>query len=210
MTYLFDFDGTLIDSMPRWSENMLRIAEECGATYPENLIKIITPLGNNGTAEYLIAHGSVLDKQALFELMDAYGMEGYEQHIPAKPYVAETLRTLKAEGHSLNVLTASPHKMLDVCLKRLGLYDLFDHVWSCDDFGTTKSDPEIYQQAAKRMGCAVDECVFLDDNYGAVKTAKEAGMQTVAVYDETSCDMVEEMRLLADRYIYELKELIKK
>ena len=41
MTYLFDFDGTLVDSMPRWSENMLRIATECGVACPENFIKII-------------------------------------------------------------------------------------------------------------------------------------------------------------------------
>ena len=209
MTYLFDFDGTLVDSMPRWSDNMLRIATECGATYPENLIKIITPLGNNGTAEYLIEHGSTMTKQELFDLMDAYGMEGYEHHIPAKDYVEETLRVLKKAGHSLNVLTASPHSMLDVCLKRLNLYDLFDHVWSCDDFGTTKSNPEIYKQAAKLMGCAVEEAVFLDDNYGAVKTAKEAGMQTIAVYDDTSCDMIEEMKKLADRYIYDFRELTK-
>ncbi len=207
MTYLFDFDGTLVDSMPRWSENMLRIAKECGATYPENLVKIITPLGNNGTAEYLIAHGATMTKQELFALMDAYGMEGYERHIPAKPHVAETLHILKAAGHSLNVLTASPHKMLDVCLKRLKLYDLFDHVWSCDDFGTTKSDPEIYRQAAKLMGCRVEDSIFLDDNYGAVKTAKEAGMRTIAVYDDTSADMEQEMRQLADDYIYDFRAL---
>ena len=207
MTYLFDFDGTLVDSMPRWSENMLRIAKECGAAYPENFIKIVTPLGNNGVAEYLIEHGSTMTKQELFDLMDAYGMEGYKYHISAKLYVAETLRLLKNAGHSLNVLTASPHSMLDVCLKREGLYDLFDNVWSCDDFCTTKSNPDIYRQAAKLMGCSVEEVVFLDDNFNAVKTAKESGMQTVAVFDDTSSDMVQEMTALADRYIYDFRAL---
>lgn len=54
--------------------------------------------------------------------------------------------------------------MLDPCLKRLGIWDLFDHVWSCDDFNTTKSDPQIYQLAAEKIGRRVDEIIFVDDN----------------------------------------------
>ena len=41
------------------------------------------------------------------------------------------LKSLKEKGADLNVLTASPHSMLDVCLKRLGIYDIFTNVWSC-------------------------------------------------------------------------------
>ncbi|MBQ4087635.1 MAG: HAD family phosphatase [Clostridia bacterium] len=208
MTYLFDFDGTLVDSMQQWSEKMLRILRDSGVSYPDDIIKIITPLGDNGTAEYFIRLGVPMTKQEMFDLMDYYAIKEYTYNIPAKPYVSETLHALKKAGHSLNVLTASPHKMLDVCLKRLELYDLFDNVWSCDDFGTTKSNPEIYIRAAEKMGCKVSECIFLDDNYGAVKTAKEAGMQTVAVYDDTSRDMEQEMRALADRYIFDFRELI--
>ena len=207
MTYLFDFDGTLVDSMPQWSEKMLLILKKSGVSYPDDIIKIITPLGDNGTAEYFIKLGVQMSKQEMFDLMDSYAIQEYTYNIPAKPYVVETLQRLKAAGHSLNVLTASPHKMLDVCLKRLGIFDIFDHVWSCDDFGTTKSDPDIYRQAAKLMGCRVEDAVFLDDNYGAVKTAKEAGMQTIAVYDDTSADMVQEMTALADRYIYDFRAL---
>ncbi len=209
MTYLFDFDGTLVDSMQQWSQKMLLILDKSGVSYPKDIIKIITPLGDNGTADYFIKLGVPMTKQEMFDLMDSYAIKEYTYNIPAKPYVSETLHALKRAGHSLNVLTASPHKMLDVCLKRLELFDLFDNVWSCDDFKTTKSDPEIYRRAAERMGCDVSDCIFLDDNFGAVKTAKDAGMQTIAVYDDTSKDMEQEMRTLADRYIYDFRELVK-
>ncbi len=63
---------------------------------------------------------------------------------------------LKAQGYSLNVLTASPHRMLDACLKRNGIYNLFDNVWSCDDFSTTKSDVQIYHMAAERLHTTVE------------------------------------------------------
>ena len=50
--YLFDFDGTLVDSMPTYVSVMLRILDENGVKYEDDIIKTITPLGYKGTAEY--------------------------------------------------------------------------------------------------------------------------------------------------------------
>ena len=93
--------------------------------------------------------------------------------------VPEVLRELKNRGASLNVLTASPHITLDACLKRLGLWELFDNVWSCDDFNTTKADPQIYVHAAEKMNTTADKVLLLDDNLNADLTAKAAGMRCV-------------------------------
>ena len=60
-TYLFDFDGTLVDSMPTYGAMMLRILDEYGVKYPSDIIKIITPLGFIGTAEYFIKMGQKVD-----------------------------------------------------------------------------------------------------------------------------------------------------
>ena len=140
-------------------------------------------------------------------LMHKYALDAYVNEIPAKSNVIAALKEMKARGDSLNVLTASPHPMLDPCLKRLGIFDLFEEVWSCDDFNTTKANPEIYRMAAERLGKTVEEVLFLDDNYNADKTAKEAGMKVCAVYDESSKDFVEEMKAVADYYIYDFSEL---
>ena len=118
------------------------------------------------------------------------------------------LRELKENGASLNVLTASPHITLDACLKRLGLWELFDNVWSCDDFNTTKADPQIYVRAAKKMNTTADKVLFLDDNLNADLTAKTAGMQVCGVYDESSKDYVEQMKAANDYYIYDFQELL--
>ena len=91
--------------------------------------------------------------------------------------VSYHLQQLKARGDCLNVLTASPHMTLDPCLKRLELFELFDNVWSCDDFSTTKADVNIYKMAAEKIGVPVEEVLFLDDNFNADKTAVEAGMK---------------------------------
>ena len=207
-TYLFDFDGTLVDSMPYYGATMLRILDENQISYPADVIKIITPLGYGGAAEYFIKLGMDHSKEEIVAIMVKYLTEVYANVIPAKSNVIEVLKKLKANGASLNVLTASPHVMLDACLKRLGVFDLFDYVWSCEDFATTKADPNIYKMAADKIGVPVEQVLFLDDNYNADKTAKQAGMRVCGVYDLSSDEYTEQMKALNDHYIYDFSELL--
>ncbi len=207
--YLFDFDGTLVDSMPTYVAATLRVLAESGVPYDDSVIKTITPLGMNGTADYYIRElGVKATKEKLIADLTAYMLDGYRHTIPAKANVETTLVELKRRGASLNVLTASPHTTLDVCLQRLGLWELFDNVWSCDDFNTTKADPNIYVRAAEKMGTTVDNVLFLDDNLNADLTAKAAGMRVCGVYDESSKDWVEQIKAATDFYIYDFKELL--
>lgn len=207
-TYLFDFDGTLVDSMPVYVSSMLRILDENGVCYGDDIVKIITPLGLIGTAKYYIEIGVDKTEEELISTMKEYMLHEYLYNIPAKENVISTLNELKTRGASLNVLTASPHATLDACLKRIGIYDLFDNVWSCDDFCTTKADPQIYVEAAKKIGKPVNEILFLDDNFNADKTAKQAGMLVCGVYDKSSDEYVDDIKSVTDYYIYDFKELL--
>lgn len=207
-TYLFDFDGTLVDSMPSYVSVMLRILDENGIEYEDDIVKIITPLGYAGTAEYFKKMGISLSVEEMIRLMNEYAYKEYAYNIPAKANVIETLKELKNRGCDLNVLTASPHSVLDPCLKRLGIYDLFNNIWSCEDFLTTKADPAIYVKAAEKIGKPVDSILFLDDNYNADKTAKSAGMKVCGVFDNSSAEYVEEIKSVSDHYIYDFSELL--
>ena len=206
--YIFDFDGTLVDSMPTFVRVMKGILDDADIAYGDDLVKTATPLGYGGTADYFISLGIREKKDELVEKMHQRALYDYANTIEAKPEVMDTLTELKRRGNSLNVLTASPHEVLDVCLKRLSLYDLFDNVWSCEDFGTTKGDPEIYKSAAKRLGACAADVTFLDDNIGACKTAKAAGVRVVGVFDESSADIEAEMRAVCDAYVFKLGELL--
>ena len=208
-TYLFDFDGTLVDSMPYYCGAMKRILEDYEISYGPDLIKTITPLGTLGTAKYYVEVMGVPDTvENIIERMKQYLGEAYFFLIPAKKNVEETLKALKEKGASLNVLTASPHITLDACLKRLGLYEIFDNVWSCDDFATTKADPEIYRLAAERMNTTVEKVLFLDDNFNADKTAKSANMPVCGVFDPSSEEYTEQIRAICDFYIDDFAQLL--
>ncbi len=208
-TLIFDFDGTLVDSMPVWSGVMLKILEANNVSYPSDIIKIITPLGYKGTAEYFISVlGLKKDVESTVARMHELAIEEYSTKVFAKETVAETLKILKDRGYSLNVLTASPHPSLDPCLKNNGIYDIFDNVWSCDDFNTSKSDVRIYYEVAKKLGVSVEDCVFLDDNANADRVAKSSGMLVIGVYDDSSKEFENEIRLVCDEYIYKFSQLL--
>ena len=208
-TYLFDFDGTLVDSMPTFAAVMLNVLDSRGIPHPDDLIKIVTPLGDRKSAEYYVELGLNMTVPEILEEIRNNFVEAYTYKIPAKANVIETLKKLKAQGHDLNVLTASPHTSLDPCLKRLGIYDLFSNVWACDaDFGTTKTNPDIYKQAAQRMGVKVEDVIFIDDNLYADIAAKEAGAVVYGIYDDSSAEFVQQIKDATDRYIYDFAELL--
>lgn len=206
-TYIFDFDGTLVDSMDTWAGIYTKLLDEHKIDYPDDIVKIITPLGNSGAAKYCISLGLNMSVEKIAEhnhniLSQRYGFE-----IPEKRNVTKTLKRLKNKGYSLNVLTASPHIYLDPCLERIGIFDLFDNVWSIDDFGHSKAETIIYEKAAQRLNTTVDRCVFADDNFIALKTAKEAGMFTLGVYDKSSDDLTEEIKSVSDKYITDFSQI---
>ena len=208
-TFIFDFDGTLVDSMPYFSKTVYSALDSYGAKYPDNVIEISTPLGYVGTAEYMISElGVKASVEDIVSLMHGVAYEYYRDLVPLKDGVFEFLSKMKRNGCCLNILTASPHKVLDVCLKRLGVYEMFDRVDSCEDYATTKSDVRIYSMMAEKLGKDVSEIAFFDDNIVSVSTAKKSGMFAVGVYDKSGESFKNKLKAMADAYVNSFDELI--
>ncbi len=205
--WLFDFDGTLVDSMPYWSTCMISVLDDHNVPHGDDIINIITPLGTAGTIAYFQKLGLDMTAEDIKNEIASKLTPYYLSIIPSKKNVIHCLERMKRENFKLHVLTASPHGWLDPCLKRLGMYDLFDNVWSSDDFGTGKTDPGIYISAAEKIGAEISDVTFLDDNINADNTAKTAGMNVIGVYDETSKHDEDAMRKLNDFYVYNFEEL---
>ena len=208
-TLLFDFDGTLVDSVPVYTAAEIRILEENGVAYPENVGEIVTPLGYKGTAEYFInSLGLKMSIDEVMVLFDKYMVQAYSNDVPAKEYVISVLKELKKQGKSLNVLTASPHITVDPCMNRLGITELFDNVWSTDEFGLTKADPELFIRAAQLLNEKPENILHFDDSLEAVRTAKKAGMKTCGVYDSLWAKDTQEIKNVTDYYIDDFSQLL--
>ncbi|MBE5745055.1 MAG: HAD family phosphatase [Clostridiales bacterium] len=208
-TYIFDFDGTLVDSMTPAVKVLLEYLDERGARYPDDIVKTIIPLGYKGIADYYVKEFGLTElPQEVYDTV-VERLEGvYANAVMAKPEVEKTLAALKARGASLSVLTASPHVFLDPCIKRLGWEKYFDNLWSSDDFEMKKAEPFIYKEAVKRLRVQPSDCFMVDDNVKALSAAKEAGLKTIAVYDSFSKDYEKEMRSFADKYAVVFDEIL--
>lgn len=206
--HIFDLDGTLVDSMPYWAQAMTDIVKEGGIKPPEDIIKIITPLGSADTAEYYVKIGVEGTVESIMEKQRRKLLPYYTDVIPLKPFVREYLAGLKENGNGLYVLKASPRAFTEPVLKRNGFYDLFDCVWSSDDFDFTKVQKEIYFEAARRIGCGVGDIVFYEDNANAIKAGNAAGVFTIGIYDKTSAECSDEVPNVCDKYVMSFKELL--
>ena len=207
---MFDLDGTLIDSMPSFSRVMTSVLDDENIKYDSDLIKIITPLGYEKTAEYMQGLGVKRSKEQILDYYKTNLYKAYSEEIKLKSGVKEFLTHLINNGARLFVLTASPHLVTDACLKNNGVFDYFEKVWSVDDFGLNKSDTRIFINAVERIGCKTSDVNYFEDNVTAVKNAKKAGYKVYAVFDRHPQEDVKELLSVADVFVDDYKALLNK
>jgi len=199
--HIFDLDGTLVDSMPYYTRGILQVLDEEQIPYEPSLIEILTPLGYTKSAQLYREMGVPGTVEEIVGRIQTILHHEYAHNIALKPGVASYLHKLKSSGCLLCVLTASPHLVTDVCLQHNGVYPLFDHVWSVEDFGLSKSETPIYHEVVHRLGCRQEDICFYDDNLTAVSTAVKAGWYTCAVNDGQSEAITAALRAAANEYI---------
>jgi len=206
--YVFDLDGTLVDSMPYFTKGILSIPDEEGIAYGDDLIKILTPLGYTKGAEYYVNVLGIRDsvENIVARITEKLVFE-YSNNIRLKAGVGDYLRRLHASGARLFVLTASPHVVTDVCLQRNGVFDLFEQVWSVEDFALSKSDTRIFFEVAKRIDCLPCDVHYFDDSLIALENATAAGFDTFGVLDSHSDAEIARMRALSHHYVESFEKI---
>lgn len=205
---VFDADGTLLDSMPIWYDVGDRYLRSCGVTPPENLWRRYFTMGIDEAATDMKEHFHL--PQSVDEVkqgyMDIVG-KFYREECVLKPGAAAFLRELNRRGVPIILATANDASMARTALRHNGVLDLFADTISCEDFGTTKREPFIYEEAARRIGSPVAETAVFEDIYMAVRTAHDAGFYTVAMEDGASAEEKPAIQRTADRYITDYSEL---
>lgn len=183
---IFDMDGTLIDSMGIWQNLGREYLHLKGITENvEDIIEEIAPMTVSESAvlfvERFALHGGA--ERVAKEMNDI--MENhYKNDIPLKKGVKGHLELLKESGVRMCVASATPEPLMKACLGRLGILSYFECILSCETMNTSKREPEIYLEAARRFQTQPDETAVYEDAKYAIETAKKAGFHVVAVYDE--------------------------
>ena len=200
---IFDMDGTLVDSMGYWN----RLADEylnkhgipplspalkeesIALTMLESAQLFIREFGLPGTPQDIAS-----EINALME-------EHYRSHVLLKPGASDLLRRMKQAGFQLCVASSTHPALIDLCLRRLGVRDCFSFLLSCEEVGVGKNRPDVYLEAARRLGGTPENTVVFEDILVAAQTAKKAGFSLCVIYDVNSDGEQNQLQALADCYI---------
>ena len=203
-------DGTLVDSMKiGWEEVILKYLDDRGIKYESDIIPKIVTKGFLGISHYYV---DVLGVKATAEEVYEYFMDTleikYKTEFKLKKGALSYLKTLKDNGCSINVISASPMRFIEPCLKRLGVYNLCDNVLTLEQFGLNKTDKELYYKLAEKLGVEPTKCTLVEDSVYAIETAKSVGFKTIGIYEVMVENEWQKMLATADKTIMDFTEIL--
>jgi HAD superfamily hydrolase (TIGR01509 family) len=206
--YIFDLDGTLLDSNGLWLEVDIEFLSRRGLTptqeYEEMVARSIFPAAADYTREYYHLPDSPRSIMAEWESL---ALHHYARLVPMKPGAERLLRSCRAKGKGMALFTACRPMLCQAALERFDLGKYFDHVVYAEELGLDKHDPKCFVHLSRRIGTDPAHCVLLDDSPSNCETAKAAGMTVIGVYDACYARQREDMERVCDRYVLSLEEL---
>jgi len=177
---IFDCDGTLADTMTihthSWQETMRRF----GHDFP---VDFLQPLRGMPAEEIVIRYnrtfGTDLSPNAV---SDAKNQMSYERLKTVKPIMPVAKIALDFQGKlPMSVVSGGTRKNVLRTLKAIGMADFFEAVITADDGLRPKPDPQMFIEAAKRMGVSAESCQVFEDGDPGIQAARAAGMPFVDV-----------------------------
>ncbi|MCD8222940.1 MAG: HAD family phosphatase [Clostridiales bacterium] len=204
---IFDMDGTLIDSMPYWERlaSDYLVSKGAGAITPELFERIIPMTMKESAALFIRELGLSGTPESVAREMYEMIENRYRNDIPLKPGVREYLIKLRRDGVRMGVASATAEPLLRLCLGRLGVLDCFEFLLSCEMVGAGKKQPDIYLEAARRLGSLPEETAVFEDAFFAAQTAANAGFYVVGIYDKSSDESWESMKKVANETIQDFR-----
>lgn len=207
--YLFDLDGTLIDSNGVWVEVDRVFLARRGLTatpeYSHTVGHSIFPVAAQYTKDYYHLEESPQD---IMDEWMALAGDAYSHRVPLKPGALEFLTLSRQMGEQMVLVTACVPELCRAVLERHKLTPFFSSILFAQELGVEKRDPRYFQAVLNRLEVRAEDCTLFEDSPGACRTAREAGIQVVGVYDPFYEDYQEELREVSHRYIRSFTELL--
>jgi HAD superfamily hydrolase (TIGR01509 family) len=178
---VFDMDGVLVDTEHLWDEVREELTSEWGGRYTPEAQEAM--MGMSSTEWSLYLHETVgLREQP--ETINAEVirrmLERYETELPVVPGAVESVRRLAGDGLRLALASSSNRELIDAVLRRLDLSSSFEVTVSSEEVARGKPAPDVYLEAARRLGIAPERCAAIEDSASGIRAAHTAGMRVIA------------------------------
>lgn len=178
--YLFDCDGTIVDSMPlhyrAWSQSLA----QWGCTFDEELFYA---WGGKPAREIISDLNAMQGLQMPVEQVAEVKEELYFSLLPTLEIIPETLEHIEAQYGKIPfaVVSGGRRKSVIHALTAVGLLDKFPVIVGAEDYTRSKPAPDPFLTGAERLGVAPAHCLVFEDTLLGIEGAQAAGMGSVMV-----------------------------
>lgn len=179
-SFLFDFDGTIADTLPYYIKAYRKALEDIG--FSNKTDKQIVEMCFGKKEQVVCDKLGVPHK--VKEFSDSY-FQAVRELFPEAPLLEgakELLATIKEKKYKIAVITFAYRWYIDSMLQQYSLTDLVDAVISTDDVSKPKPDPEAVQKVCELFSITPQECLVIGDSKSDIAMAKAAGASSILVY----------------------------
>ena len=178
---VFDLDGVIVDSEPIWDEVRERYILERGGRYDDEAQRAMMGMSSTEWSRYIHEELGVNAPPAqinadVVELMAAR----YGERLPLIPGAREGVERM-ACSFPCGLASSSNRRLIDEVLELVELAEFFRVTVSSEEVPRGKPAPDVYLEAARRLGVAPEGCAAIEDSHAGIRSAKAAGMRVVAI-----------------------------
>ena len=177
---VLDLDGVLVDSEERWDAARRALVAERGGRWKEGATEAMLGMSAPEWSAYVRDELGVdlpaaqIDADVVRRLV-----EGYREELPLLPGAVEAVRALAARW-PLGLASSSNAPVIELVLERAGLAGAIRAWVSSEEVARGKPAPDVYVEAARRLGVDAARCVAVEDSTNGIRSAVAAGMAVVA------------------------------
>ena len=180
--FLFDMDGTMVDSMPWHARSWVAFAREVGVPPPDaGFFRRTTGLTGVEVMREFFGERPVAELRACVERKEAIYREMFGPAFREVPGFGAFADAARGAGVKVACATAGDADNIAFVLERLGRHGFFDAVVGAHDVERGKPHPDLFLLAAQRMGVDPADCLVFEDAPHGIEAARRAGMRAVAI-----------------------------
>jgi HAD superfamily hydrolase (TIGR01509 family) len=177
---MFDLDGVLVDSEPLWNEAKQALVREAGGQWREDATPAMMGMSSREWSAYLRDElGVGRDVEEINRDVVARMERRFRADLPLLPGARDAVRALR-DRWPLGLASSSNRELIDLVLDLAGLADAFVATVSSEEVQHGKPAPDVYLEAARRVGVPPGRCVAIEDSSNGLRAAAAAGMAVIA------------------------------
>jgi HAD superfamily hydrolase (TIGR01509 family) len=178
---VFDLDGVVVDTEQVWERERRAFVAEHGGSWPDDAQQRLMGMSTPEWAAYLSEQARVgLEPDAVAQEVVGRMAAAYRDALPLLPGAVDAVRRVSARWPAA-VASSSPRSLIDTVLDAAGITDCFGATVSSEEVERGKPAPDVYLEAARRLGVDPTACAAVEDSSNGLRSAAAAGMRVIAV-----------------------------